>query len=171
MVREGGFAFLRKSHGGCNSPPDCCQEPPFESTKSKKTSFRLSNCWWGKVDSLFCGKATAVATVPRTVAKSRLSNPQKSKKTSFRLSNCWWGKVDSNHRRHRQQIYSLSPLATREFPHIQLPALTRWSWWTDSNPRPAEYKSAALPTELHQRNASFNIIANEDCFVNTYFAD
>ena len=29
-----------------------------------------------------------------------------------------WGKVDSNHRRHCQQIYSLSPLATREFPHI-----------------------------------------------------
>ena len=26
----------------------------------------------------------------------------------------------------------------------------RWSWWTDSNPRPADYKSAALPTELHQ---------------------
>ena len=24
------------------------------------------------------------------------------------------------------------------------------SWWTDSNPRPADYKSAALPTELHQ---------------------
>ena len=28
----GGFAFLRKSHGGCDSPPDCRQEPPFEST-------------------------------------------------------------------------------------------------------------------------------------------
>jgi hypothetical protein len=26
-----------------------------------------------------------------------------------------------------------------------------WSWWTGSNPRPADYKSAALPTELHQR--------------------
>ena len=25
------------------------------------------------------------------------------------------------------------------------------SWWTDSNPRPADYKSAALPTELHQQ--------------------
>ena len=62
----------------------------------------------------------------------------------------WWGKVDSNHRRHCQQIYSLSPLATREFPHIQLPTF-RWSWWTDSNPRPADYKSAALPAELHQR--------------------
>ena len=26
-----------------------------------------------------------------------------------------------------------------------------WSWWTDLNPRPADYKSAALPTELHQQ--------------------
>ena len=26
----------------------------------------------------------------------------------------------------------------------------QWSWWTDLNPRPADYKSAALPTELHQ---------------------
>ena len=31
----------------------------------------------------------------------------------------WWGMVDSNHRRHCQQIYSLSPLATREIPQIQ----------------------------------------------------
>ena len=30
----------------------------------------------------------------------------------------WWGRVDSNHRRHCQQIYSLSPLATREHPHM-----------------------------------------------------
>ena len=28
--------------------------------------------------------------------------------------------VDSNHRRHSQQIYSLSPLATREIPHMKL---------------------------------------------------
>ena len=27
--------------------------------------------------------------------------------------------MDSNHRSDKQQIYSLSPLATREFPHIQ----------------------------------------------------
>ena len=32
----------------------------------------------------------------------------------------WWGKVDSNHRSQRQQIYSLPPLAAREFPHIKL---------------------------------------------------
>ena len=29
-------------------------------------------------------------------------------------------------------------------------SILNWSWWTDSNPRPADYKSAALPTELHQ---------------------
>ena len=26
-----------------------------------------------------------------------------------------------------------------------------WSWWRDLNPRPIDYKSIALPTELHQR--------------------
>ena len=31
----------------------------------------------------------------------------------------WWGMVDSNHRRRCQQIYSLSPLATREIPHMK----------------------------------------------------
>ena len=36
----------------------------------------------------------------------------------------WWGKVDSNHRSYKQQIYSLSPLATREFPHMKLASQT-----------------------------------------------
>ena len=30
----------------------------------------------------------------------------------------WWRKMDSNHRRHSQQIYSLSPLAARELSHV-----------------------------------------------------
>ena len=44
----------------------------------------------------------------------------------------------------------------------------RWSWWTDSNPRPADYKSAALPTELHQRISSSTagvILSERRCFV------
>ena len=51
--------------------------------------------------------------------------PNKNKKPEpiphreeVRISLSWWGKVDSNHRSDKQQIYSLSPLATREFPHI-----------------------------------------------------
>ena len=38
----------------------------------------------------------------------------------------WWGMVDSNHRRHRQQIYSLSPLATREIPHMIFTSVGAW---------------------------------------------
>ena len=44
-----------------------------------------------------------------------------------------------------QQIYSLPPLTT------WVTALNI-SWLEVSNPRPADYKSAALPTELSQQN-------------------
>ena len=51
-----------------------------------------------------------------------------------------------------------------------------WSWWTDSNPRPADYKSAALPTELHQHSQGQQpsssrpvIIAETPSFVNSFF--
>ena len=33
-----------------------------------------------------------------------------------------------------------------------------WSWWTDSNPRPADYKSAALPAELYQHLSNEQIV-------------
>ena len=49
---------------------------------------------------------------------SQMPKPTKST-TQTDDAFCWWGKVDSNHRSDKQQIYSLSPLATREFPHIQ----------------------------------------------------
>ena len=57
---------------------------------------------------------------------------------------CWWKRVDSNHR---------SWIATdlQSVPFGRSGTLPYWSWWTDSNPWPADYKSAALPTELHQR--------------------
>jgi hypothetical protein len=54
----------------------------------------------------------------------------------------WWGE-DLNLRRRRRQIYSLFPLTTREPHRSQM-----WSQRRDSNPRPTDYKSVALPTEL-----------------------
>ena len=74
------------------------------------------------------------------------------KALAFASAFFWWKRVDSNHRSRRQQIYSLPPLATRELFRIQFVEVGKknWSWWTDSNPRPADYKSAALPAELHQ---------------------
>ena len=64
---------------------------------------------------------------PALLAQKRNMNvPTKHKKSEpiphrekVRTSYVWWGKVDSNHRSYKQQIYSLSPLATREFPHIR----------------------------------------------------
>ncbi len=49
---------------------------------------------------------------------ARLADLPPPKKKTNRLVRLflWWGKVDSNHRSVKQQIYSLSPLATREFP-------------------------------------------------------
>ena len=57
-----GLAFLRKSHGGCNSPLDCCQEPPFESILAPSalrcsvlwgsvSFFWFCRSWWAKMDS------------------------------------------------------------------------------------------------------------------------
>ena len=41
-----GLAFLRKSHGGCDSPPDCRQEPPFESAGDEKRSSSECYCFF-----------------------------------------------------------------------------------------------------------------------------
>ena len=55
--------------------------------------------------------------------RSRISLARKGK-FSWKSPNAlhsdffWWGRTDSNHRSETQQIYSLSPLATRELPQI-----------------------------------------------------
>ena len=48
-----------------------------------------------------------------------------------------------------------SPTDLQSVPFGRSGTLPYWSWWTDSNPWPADYKSAALPTELHQHFLSF----------------
>ena len=77
----------------------------------------LKKKWWAK-DSLFCGKATAVATVHWTVAKCRLSSPfwRLSLQNSIvqvltfylRFYLKWWAKMDSNHRPHDYQSCALA---------------------------------------------------------------
>ena len=65
---------------------------------------------------------------------------------SFCFGGRWWIRttevIDD-----RFTVCSLWPLGKPSIFDYQLD----WSWWTDLNPRPADYKSAALPTELHQR--------------------
>ena len=67
--------------------------------------------------------------------------------------NSVWGEEESNLRRLRQQIYSLPHLTALVSPRNGCECgcgCEIVSRWTDSNRRPADYKSAALPTELHR---------------------
>ena len=62
VAETDGLAFLRKSHGGCDSPPDCRQEPPFEYSSrntllmKKRTAnavlFSGGDCWTRTSDLL-----------------------------------------------------------------------------------------------------------------------
>ena len=92
--------------------------------------------------------------------------------TARKAQGLQWGVQDSNLRRLSHQIYSLTPLTTRETPLANpisrafptdlaaAPAappsppsvVHPWSQRRDLNPQPADYKSAALPIELRWRN-------------------
>ena len=72
---------------------------------------------------------------------------------------------------NRFTVCPLWPLGNTPTFTIYFLPINSWSWWTDLNPRPADYKSAALPTELHQRFERSNIISNNMFIVkgNFYF--
>ena len=171
VVEEGGFAFLRKSHAGCGAPPAHRQEPAFESTLAKEKRQPLTGS--PEMESRPQG-GHQTATQRSGCGLERRSKEaggwrffmqsikKRGRKANFATT--WWRRVDSNHRSRRQQIYSLPPLATRELLHMKL-----WSWWTDSNPRPADYKSAALPAELHQQMGC--VLVRSDVYSNRKEAD
>ena len=72
----------------------------------------------------------------------------------------WWEKMDSNHRSE-----DATDLQSAPFGHSGiLPySIIKWSWQTDSNPRPADYKSAALPAELCQHEKCLPL--SEECLI------
>jgi hypothetical protein len=101
---------------------------PFYRTRQSGASLKFTPC---------CS-ATIRHVVPNDPDTTAISYKRLAKQLGW-----WWGE-DSNLRRRRRQIYSLFPLATRE-PHQ---ILISWSQRRDSNPRPTDYKSVALPAEL-----------------------
>ena len=100
--------------------------------------------WWEMVDTLRSAFFRTLASVTEKIAVLETSQSQKpiaafgllrlnhlrrfssqylikAKEHTIKVcSFTWWEMVDSNHRRLSQQIYSLSPLATREISHIKL---------------------------------------------------
>ena len=122
--------------------------------------------------SLFCGKATPVAECHWHSAKSRLSNPPSDEKKQPHLRLLFLVEEDG----FEPSKSKTTDLQSAPFGHLGTPPyeiVETWSWWTDSNPRPADYKSAALPAELHQRVwhitfAAKLIIAGSSHIVNTF---
>ena len=111
-----GFASLRPGRGGCGGM----------SNRGGRIRLHFHSRMGMKIKESMRSSPHR-ATVHRTVA-CYFSNPfpPKHKKTNpYGLVFLWWGRTDSNHRSETQQIYSLSPLATRELPHIHF--LARWS--------------------------------------------
>ena len=91
----------------------------------------------------------ATGTFLRAPFESTTTSAKQKKDIPFGMSFCfggrWWIRttevIDD-----RFTVCPLWPLGKPSIFSYQLD----WSWWTDLNPRPADYKSAALPTELHQ---------------------
>ena len=89
----------------------------------------------------------------------------------------WWERMDSDHRSMKATDLQSAPFGHSgtlpfRFSRKNLSGLTdrKWSWWTDSNPRPADYKSAALPTELHQR-LTLNYYITDFCVCQVLFSN
>lgn len=105
-----------------------------------------------------------------TLSWSRTSDLRRMKTLLSRLSyqGMWRSRQDLNlqldfseHSLSERADYQLSHYSVSQSPRTGPRILSTkkgrkispnldWSWWTDLNPRPTDYKSAALPTELHQ---------------------
>ena len=99
-------------------------------------------CFFSKA---FLGKPYPQTLTPRSYG-FRCNTIQTKRTYPLGMSFLWWEGSDSNWRSRRRRIYS--PL---QLPLCDPPILYRcssgslWSRWLDSNPQPADYKSAALP--------------------------
>ena len=94
----------------------------------------VGNIWWGMVDLPLRG-----INFDSTYPHKKISPPVKRPSGIF--GGGWWIRTTEG----VASRFTVCPL----WPLGKSPICT-WSWWTDSNPRPADYKSAALPAELHQ---------------------
>ena len=91
-------------------------------------SVNLFKKWWAKMDSLSCGKATAVTICHRHIVKNRLSShfvllPNSSVPSDrffYFASLKWWAKMDSNHRPHDYQSCALASWAIGPYPGLLL---------------------------------------------------
>src|SRR3990170_2988079 len=97
---------------------------------------------------------------------------------SYSRTSClgWWGGEDLNPRRHPPADLQSAPFGhlgtSPRYRAIQghelLSAWKIWSWREDLNPRPADYKSAALPLS-YASDRQNSILVFEDSSVKRFF--
>lgn len=80
----------------------------------------------------------------------RLSSPA-SNASGVLLQFLWWREEDSNLRSRPTTDLQSVPFSHSGIPPGKISTTIKWSWRWDSNPQPADYKSAALPVELRQQ--------------------
>ena len=73
----------------------------------------------------------------------------------------WWREEDSNLRSRTTTDLQSVPFGRSGIPPGRIVFRVTWSWRWDSNPQPADYKSAALPIELRQRENPTDL--NRNC--------
>ena len=106
LVGEGGFGPPKSLTTDLQSAPfGRSGIPPGAGERSRTINLLITN-------QLLCHWATPAHRLDDFVI---ISHHLSFVNRQIRLF-CWWGMVDSDHRSQWQQIYSLPPLAAREFP-------------------------------------------------------
>lgn len=124
------------------APPGLLPLPGMPGPRLPRLTSR--GIWWGEEDSNLRRQSRQIySLIPLAARESpqiRRCRPVRFRCSGYPcvgLSGCF------GHRLSRDQFPALFTAGRSAFP--------AWSWRRDLNPRPAVYKTAALPTELRQR--------------------
>ncbi len=120
----------------------------------------------------FATASTNLFCLPAKKGSQQSAHSSPKRKTDLLVGFCFGGsgwirttEVEDN----RFTVCPLWPLGNTPIFNFCALLSAKWSWWTDLNPRPADYKSAALPTELHQQILSAYILYHEQAQMSTVF--
>ena len=158
----------------------------FETRKSASSSklaifdFRISVPWWTGEDSNPRSSQGAAGLQPAAINHSATCPDWSLPPARHAERTCWpsgvWRRPHRFSRRIRVGVIRRGDIPPRPRSRVQEDLKTRsriltrrplarslngcvcpsWSWRRDSNPRPSDYKSDALPAELRQPGESFN---------------
>ena len=134
--------------GGGFEPPKLSRQIysliPLATREPLRQNFSSSHAFFSKNTSPTTGRKKSRQTEKPGPIEPTLSPLQKSEQNPTTASSHYQTAKDRRHIQRRKCCFL--PLSSCNLTCF-------WSWREESNPRPADYKSAALPTELRQPDA------------------